>query len=310
LDESRRYNLRLTARLLRETFGLDQFDDERYLRWFYDENPLGAAIEEQFDQGDRRLAHLAGIPQEYHCRESCLPIVFPLHIAVDPTLRGRGMMSQLSTRCFEHARERDGVIAFVGMPNASSTRGYTNQLGFRLVKPLPVRLLLPLAPASGIRSHAVEAKFLESRQFRDLVESIDFAPGPAWSQRWTPERVRWRLAAPHASYALHVSAGAIAVSRRTRSFGLPFAALLKLYPRRGNCERRMAALVSASCRFHGAPFGVYAGWNAHAKVPGIPLPERLKTSPLNLIFRSLDAAVIHQDSMTFDTFEFLDFDAY
>jgi hypothetical protein len=45
-------------------------------------------------------------------------------------------------------------------------------------------------------------------------------------------------------------------------------------------------------------------------VPGIPLPKRLKTSPLNLIFRSLDAAMIHQDSVTFDTFEFLDFDAY
>lgn len=310
MDESRRHSLRLTASLLRETFGLDQFDNERYLRWFYDENPLGAAIEEHFDQGDRRLAHLAGIPQEYHCRESCLPIVFPLHIAVDPTLRGRGMMSQLSTRCFEHARERNDVIAFVGMPNASSTHGYTGRLGFRLVKPLPVRLLLPLASTSGIRSHAVDAKFLESRQFRDLVESIDFAPGPAWSQRWTPERVRWRLAAPHASYALHVSAGAIAVSRRTRSFGLPFAVILKLYPRGGKGERRVAALVSGGCRFHRAPFGVYAGWNAHAKVPGIPLPERLKTSPLNLIFRSLDAAVIHQDSVTFDTFEFLDFDAY
>ena len=310
MDESRRHSLRLTARLLRETFGLDQFDDERYLRWFYDENPLGAAIEEQFDQGDRRLAHLAGIPQEYHCRESRLPILFPLHIAVDPTLRGHGMMSQLSTRCFEHARERNGVIAFVGMPNASSSHGYTGRLGFRLVKPLPVRLLLPLAPASGIRSHAVDAEFLESRQFRDLVESIDFAPGPAWSQRWTPDRVRWRLAAPHASYALHASPGLVAVSRRTRSFGLPFAVILKLYPRRDRGERRTAALVSASCRFHGAPFGVYAGWNTHAKVPGIPLPEWLKTSPLNLIFRSLDAAVIHQDSMTFDTFEFLDFDAY
>ncbi len=100
------------------------------------------------------------------------------------------------------------------------------------------------------------------------------------------------------------------MSRRTRSFGLPFTVILKLYPRRDRGERRTAALVSASCRFHGAPFGVYAGWNTNAKVPGIPLPEWLKTSPLNLIFRSLDAAVIHQDSVTFDTFEFLDFDAY
>ncbi len=86
--------------------------------------------------------------------------------------------------------------------------------------------------------------------------------------------------------------------------------ILKLYPRRGSGKRRASALVSASCRFHRAPFGVYAGWNAHAKLPGVPLPERLKPAPLNLIFRSLDPSVIHQDSVAFDTFEFLDFDAY
>lgn len=310
MNEARRQDLLKTAYILRETFGVSHFEDEAYLRWFYDENPVGRALEEHFDEDGRRLAHLAGIPQEYHCRERRLSAVFPLHIAVDPSLRGRGMMSNLSRRCFEASRAWNGTVAFVGMPNDNSTPGYTGRLGFRLVRPLPARIGLPGAPSFGVRRYTVDSAFLESATFEEIAGEIDFEPGSAWSQRWTPERLRWRLGAPGASYGLHVGAAAIAVSAGIRQRGIPVAVLLKLYPRRERAPAGGAALVSSACLLHRAPLSIYAGWNDRVRLPGLVLPERFKPAPLNLIFRSLDAAVIDQDEMDFDTFEFLDFDAY
>ena len=68
-------------------------------------------------------------------------------------------------------------------------------------------------------------------------------------------------------------------------------------------------MVAAACRFHRAPYAVYAGFNAHVKVRGIQPPRRLQPSPLHLILRSLSDEV-DQDGLSVETFEFLDMDAY
>ena len=68
-------------------------------------------------------------------------------------------------------------------------------------------------------------------------------------------------------------------------------------------------MIGAACRFHRAPYAVYAGFNAHVRVRGIQPPRRLQPSPLNLILRSLSDDV-DQETLALDTFEFLDMDAY
>jgi hypothetical protein len=74
-------------------------------------------------------------------------------------------------------------------------------------------------------------------------------------------------------------------------------------PQRGD------AVIGAACRFHRAPYAVYAGFNAHVAVRGVQPPRRLQPSPLHLILRGL-APDFDQDGLTLDTFEFLDMDAY
>jgi hypothetical protein len=310
LDTDRFDDLRRSAQLLGETFALPRFD-ERYLRWLYRENPNGAALEENADDGNRRIGHVAGIPQVYHRQGSELPVVVPVNVAIAPAARGKGLMSTLNRNCFRAAAERLNVVAFVSVPNASSTPGYTGRLQFRLVRPLPVVLCVPRYVGGWtVPSIEVTRACLSSRDFDDLVASLDFSPGPDWSQRWSPELLRWRLAAPGAHYRLHVTDELIGVSCKTRAFGVPFAVILKLFPRVGARRGRTGAIVTAACRAHRAPVAVYAGFNARAGLAGIPVPHRLKPAPLNLIFRSLDSSVVRQEDFRFETFEFLDFDAY
>jgi len=98
------------------------------------------------------------------------------------------------------------------------------------------------------------------------------------------------------------------VSTTDTRFGVRAAVILKLL-RRGETLVRPDRVIAAACRFHRAPYAVYAGFNARVKVRGIQPPRRLQPSPLHLILRSLSPSV-DQDTLNLDTFEFLDMDAY
>jgi hypothetical protein len=83
--------------------------------------------------------------------------------------------------------------------------------------------------------------------------------------------------------------------------------LLKVFATGVLSASRRRAVVRAACRFHRAPVALHVGLNQHVSLSGLPLPKRLRESPLNLIFRDLDetprpASIVN--------FEFLDFDAY
>ena len=69
-----------------------------------------------------------------------------------------------------------------------------------------------------------------------------------------------------------------------------------------------ARLVAAACRANHAPLCIYAGWNAHVTVRGIPTPRKLQPSPLNVVFKPL--AGVPASQFQLDTFEFLDMDAF
>ena len=90
---------------------------------------------------------------------------------------------------------------------------------------------------------------------------------------------------------------------------------MKVLPRNGVSRGRSQPLpgtpaVTAACAHHRAPLAVYAGFNARVRVGGVPLPMRLRPSPLNLILKSLDERALPQAGFELATFEFLDSDAY
>jgi hypothetical protein len=305
-------SLDATARLLRSVFPIDRFADTRYLEWFYRRSPVGSAVEIDRSEDGERIGHTAGIPQQYQSRTGRRMSVFPLNVAVAPKGRGRGLMTEMNEACFDEAERRYGTEMIVAMPNAASTRGYTGRLRMRLVGPLPVVLCPPLWPSlARVESAAVTDAYPASPELRALAATIDFSPGPAWSHRWTPELLAWRLAAPGARYFVHASDDAVLVTTVERRGAVPIAVVVKTF-RRGEGRGQVAlnGAIAAVCRFHRAPVALYAGFSAATRVAGVPLPDRLKPAPLNLCVRTARGTPEDDARLELDTFELFDFDAF
>jgi hypothetical protein len=301
----------LNTELLNAELPDPRFVDDRYLTWLYDENPFGPAIQAKADEDGVRVAHYALIPQTYRNAAGPAPLLFSLNAVTRSTAQKRGYWVRLGNEVFEGATSQ-GRKLVIGVPNENSTPGAVRRLGYRLIGPMPVRVVVPLAGTGGWESHDVDASFLAGARFAELAAHVDEYEAVGWTNSYTPEHLRWRLARPHIAYALHADEDLVAVSTRSHFGPLPVAVVLKLLPRgpRAAADTLSArGAVAAACRHHRAPVAVYAGFNALVPVHGIRPPRRLQPAPLNLVVHSFSDEV-PQETFTLDTFEFLDLDAY
>ena len=163
----------------------------------------------------------------------------------------------------------------VGVANANSTPGFTRTRGFQLVAPLDVLV--------GIGG---------------LAASRD--DGVGFALAWTEPALRWRLRRPQARYFATADEPATVYARAHR---LGILAYMTQAP------RSLVADLPRPRRTQ--PFRMWIGIDPRLQRRGVlaPLPDRLKPSPLNLIFRDLTAG---QRRLSRDTarFTLLDFDAY
>lgn len=294
--------------LLRTELPNYRLADSAYLRWLYDENPVGHAIRRQADDDNGlRIAHYAMIPQRYRGIDGIVPAAFSLHAVVRTGTQRRGMFRTLGQEVIDAAQAAGWQFAS-GVCNEKSIGTVVKYLNWKTPGPLPVRICPPVS-VGRVQSHAVDDAF-RAGPLLDLAAGLDAFPVRDWTNSYTPEYLAWRLGCPHASYAMHVTDELVGISTTDKRFGVHAAVILKLLPREG-CRGplRSDAIVGAACRFHRAPYAVYAGFNEHVKVRGIQPPRRVQPSPLHLILRSFSADV-DQDALRLDTFEFLDMDAY
>jgi hypothetical protein len=290
-----------------------RFVDDRYLTWLYDENPYGPAIQRSVDDDGVRIGHYALVPQRFRGRDGVVPAAFSLNAVVRSGTQRKGLFTQMGLEIYEEAGAAGWQLT-TGVCNEKSIGAVVKYMGWKWPGPLPVRLVVPLSMASGASrrtvSRTVDAAYLASAEFEQLAAGLDSSPVMQWTNSYTAEYLRWRLACPSTTYALHVTDELVAVTTTDKRGGIPAAVILKLLPRDGRRgPLRAEAIVSAACRYHRAPYAVYAGFNAHVALRGIQPPRRLQPSPLNLIIRSLSPAV-DQGPLAIDTFEFLDMDAY
>ncbi len=302
-----------TARLLVATLDAERFGHPGYLQWLYRENPRGQVIEEnEDDEQGARIAHYAVLPTRFRTSAGPIAFIFSTNVATSPTVRRGGLFRTMAERVYERASAW-GAPGMVGVGNDNSTVVVVDRFGWKSLGPLPVRVCLPRPGGSrGVESRPVTADLLTSPWFTGIAADLDWVPVRDWVQSWTPEFLRWRLSRPDGRYLLHASPHALAVSvRASGPLGVPFAVLLKVFPRPGaHLPVAGGPLVAAACRAHRAPACIYAGFNAHAVIRGIPTPRRLQPSPLNLVFKPLDESVAPASTFRLDTFEFLDMDAY
>lgn len=306
-------DLRDTARLLHDVFGAPRFRDERYLDWYYRQNPLGPAIETDVADEQGRLGHIGGVPHVYHSQRGTVQCSFPLNVAVHERGRGRGLLARLTARQWASVGERFGQAILLGMANAQSAPFYMGKAGYRLQTRLPATICPPMWPELGpVEHHGVDAAFLRSAAFDRIFDSLDLSPTEGYSERWTREGLAWRLSQPDAGYAVHVGRDVVIVSALEERLGIPFLVVGKTFRRTAARSPRPVAngVIARACRYRGRALGVYGGFSATTRVFGAPLPERLKPSPLHLVVNCHPAGWFDLSTFRYDTFEFLDFDAY
>ena len=303
-------DLAASTRLLAAELPDDRFVDDRYLRWLYTENPLGPAIQRSTDEGGTRVAHYAIVPQTYRDRNGPVATAFSLNAVVRAGHQRAGHFRTNGLSIYEEAPSH-GMKFVIGVANEKSTGAVVKYMGWRLVGPLPVRVLHPARRTEPDVQHVpVDRAMLRSDWFADLAAELDEHWAVDLTNRYDPASLRWRLSCPHTDYHLHVSRHIVAVSTPSAAGPVPAAVVLKLLPRgTASIGAPTGPFLGAVMRHHRAAFGVYAGYNRHLAVRGLRPPRRLQPSPLNLIVRSFGSEW-DQDRIRLDTFEFLDMDAY
>ena len=280
--------------LLRAELPSHRFEIARYLEWLYDENPYGPAIQRGVDDDGVRVGHYALIPQRFRNPEGIVPAAFSLNAVVRSGGQRKGLFTQMGLEIYEEAQAAGWQLT-TGVCNERSIGAVVKYMGWKTPGPLPVRVVFPVHRPGAVTSRTVDAGFLASPAFAQLTDDLDASPVTQWTNSYTPEYLRWRLACPATTFAIHQSDELVAITTTDTRFGVRAAVILKLLPRGGRDGRvtplRADHLVSAACRFHRAPYAVYAGFNAHVAVGGFRPPRRLQPSPLHLILRSLSPAV-------------------
>ncbi|EKU83201.1 GNAT superfamily N-acetyltransferase [Massilia sp. UYP32] len=259
--------------------GADKFTPE-YLTWLYAANPDGPAVGMDAWDGERLAAHYVCIPQRAWVEGREALVLLSLNTATHPDYQGKGLFTKLAAATFE-AGAAAGFDGVYGVANANSTPGFVRKLGFQLVRPLEARVGL------GTLSHGPKAP----------------AAQLSFERSWTPEALAWRCANPH--NPVHRRAHGARQQFYAAAFGLRLPAYAELDgPLQAAPDNGAAPLLSPLRLLIGLAPDANASWWNYASIP-----QRLRPSPLNLIYRSFVPRVSALDPSRIQ-FSFLDFDAY
>lgn len=268
------------SRLFAQCFPKARIGDLSYLDWLYRKNPHGEAVGFDALAGGIPVATYVCIPLALSLGGAGIKALLSLNTATAPAYQGRGLFTKLADMTYLRAR-KEGFSAVVGVANQNSVGGFTRKLGFQDVAGLDARI----SPGPRRGRDATAETSAEMRRV------------------WSAEALRWRAANPLNPLRFHRAAhGALVAQGATQFPALPVnAALLAADLDAPVLRRPNWPLPSLS-------LGLIPNGFAAPSL-SFPIPERLKPSPLRLIFKSLDDPVRRLDpGRVFWTF--LDFDAY
>lgn len=284
--------------------------DARYLRWLYEENPLGPAFQQFAYEDDLLVAHYALLPQVYRDANGPIPGAYSLHAVTRSSAQRKGYFVTLGKDLYAEAAA-DGRRLLTALPNEKSVIAGVKYLGWRLIGQMPVRLCIPTAMRTGgVETFDCTPDFLAGERFTALTADLDEYPVTGVTNSWSTESLRWRLARPDAHYFLHVDRHLVGISTKTVQRGIRAAVIMKLFPRgdrRGPLSSR--SIIAAACRRHRAPIAVYGGVNEIVTVTGFEPPKRIRPSPLFWLVQTIQEGE-DQDGVRLSTYEFLDVDAF
>ena len=248
------------------------------LKWLYEANPDGQAVGFDAFEGDELAAHYVCVPATIRVNGSVERTLLSLNTATHPRYQGKGLFTKLAEMTYSAGSEQ-GFGSVYGVANANSTPGFVRKLGFQLVEPLRAMV--------GIGRLKID--------FDAISANAQFV------RAWAPDTLAWRCANPANGVRHCVGSGIAGFQARTMSNYLPAYAELP-------AELGTGIPVQASM----SPLRLYLGLipdGACLYKRYFDIPDRLRPSPLNLIFRDLMSGgrCLEKGRVSFS---FLDFDAY
>lgn len=253
-----------------------------YLGWLYRENPLGLVVGSDAWVGDELAAHYVCIPVLANVEGRNCRGLLSLNTVTNPKYQGKGLFTKLAQHTFE-AAANSGFEFVYGVANANSTPGFLKKLGFQLVSPLqakigfgnPVRLNMA---NGGLRT-------------------------ASFQRTWDSTALNWRIRNPSNPCQLTFNSRTALISARTPYPLIQAVASVDL----GHNLLQMKSAHAARLAL-GLYLGLTkAGENLSAWY--LSIPEKLKPSPLNLIYKSLGNTPRLIDPRN-TSISYLDFDAY
>lgn len=252
----------------------------KYLRWLYSENPAGSAIGFDAWDGEELAAHYVCIPTRASVAGQAVKVLLSLNTATHPSYQGKGLFTKLAEMTYDAGQGKDFDCVY-GIANANSTPGFVRKLGFQLVEPLAARV--------GIGNLYIDWEISRrNAQFERI---------------WLPSDIYWRCSNPENTIFRRKQEGQ--VQFHAQIFGKTFSVYAELSARQiTGVENTLWSYLPPSRLFLGlVPENTCKFRNY------IDIPQYLRPSPLNLIYRSLSANVLKLERGNV-SLSFLDFDAY
>ncbi|ALN59577.1 hypothetical protein GLE_4236 [Lysobacter enzymogenes] len=249
-----------------------------YLQWLYARNPAGTVIGCDAWEGERLAAHYVCVPAQAVVNGRAMRTMLSLNTATHPDFQGKGLFTRLADATYQLG-EQAGIGAVYGVANANSTPGFLRKLGFALVRPLDARV-----------------------GFGRIERAAPVAAADGFRRDWSQAALEWRIANPQRAYRLvRAGDGAIGAEAATGKPGLLAWDELALPAGMPSPARSPAWAMRLHLGLRpggGRPQGLW-----------FEIPQRLRPSPLNMIFRPLaeGVAVPAADSVRLGQ---LDFDAF
>ena len=262
------------AELLRLVFPKTKKYSDAFIKWQYVKNPDGKVRGYNAYENGQLAAHYAMIPivaDVFGKRERGF---LSLNTATHPNHQGKKLFTTLAEMTYKAAVAEKGSFV-VGVANANSSPGFVNKLGFQLVGALDVKIGFGKVPPSKKQ------------------EGIQFI------KTWNKELVQWKLANPKAAYKIKDNT----IYSVTDKSGIE-AVLMEF--------SNFYSLPDNNFSLGYRPITLWMGIDSSmdwSRSRYFNLPNSLRPSPLNLIFKDLTSTnrKLEKNKVRFNVF---DFDAY
>jgi hypothetical protein len=271
------------------TFSLDEYDqtvdlfrkdgnnlhyDKSFLKWQYEENPIGKAVGFNAFFENKLIAHYAAIPIKCVISGVVTEGLLSINTRTDSAHQGKGLFTLLAEETYSFAKKL-GFNFVVGVANDNSVHGFTKKLSFQHVLKLETRFILNLKEKN--------------------------TSNPEFARAWDDESVAWRLSNPKKIYLYRTINENLLIYGKSNHFQAIIGNLRNIEVPK-NCK---------PAQFTINPFRLWIGVDSKidwTKTVSFKIPQKLKPVTLNLIFRDLNgSSLLNPDSVKFWA---MDFDAY